>query len=345
MDDFGGVHMIQQMIAAESVGGAPTFGRSDTNPIIGLGWGSPPSLQPGEFMPFLNPLDPTQMIALFSSVVSFGVAYIYYATSPVSDGYTWTIGNGQAPIISDASRRADSVVVDGTNIRLYSTNNPNGSPQQIDMFEQTFTGLAGLSSGWTLHSNVLSPTGSETDVSQGAVLKDGSTYYMYYSYRTASATLPGIRVASSSDGITWTRANGGADILSRGGVGTYDHTFFEFHQIQKIGSNYIITCEVYGGPEGVADGSTWHNALYYSTNPTSGWARTASNPVLGGSGIAGSADRYHVATPWWAFINGTWRIFYQASSTDPFTTYYIGATWTVCEATLSVGNSPADLIT
>jgi hypothetical protein len=51
-----------------------------------------------------------------------------------------------------------------------------------------------------------------------------------------------------------------------------------------------------------------------------------------------------VATPWWALINGTWRIFYQASASDPSTIPYISATWTVCMATLSAGSTPADLI-
>jgi len=335
--------MLQMLLGAETRG--VTFVRSQTNPIIPRGWGSPPALQPTEFIAFTNPLDSTQLIGIFSNVVSVGTAYLYYATSPASDGYTWTIGNGLAPIISDKSRRLDAIVVNGTNLKLYSSQVPTDLTHGIDMFEQTFTGLAGLSS-WTLHSNVLLPTGSETEVSQGGVLKDGATYYMYYSYRTAAATLPGIRVCSSADGLSWTRQNGGADIISRGAPGTYDCTFFEFHQAIKLGSQYIITCEVFDGPtDGHADGHTWAEAMYYSSNPTSGWARTASNPVFEGSGVVGDPDRYHVACPSWAYINGTWRLFYQASDSDPTTIGYINALWTVCMATLTQGKTPSDLIT
>jgi hypothetical protein len=325
----------------------PLLTRYSDNPVISNGFGSPPVTQVGEFMPFVNPLDETQMISIFNGVQGgFGIGHVFYATSPANDGHTWTIGNGGSPIIADVTRRCDSIVVTGTNIKLYSTNNPGGSPQKIDMLEQTFTGLAGLSSGWTLHANVLSPTGSETDVSQGAVLKDGSTYYMYYSYRTAGATLPGIRVASSPDGITWTRQNGGNDIISKGAAGTYDATFIEFHQIQKLGSQYVITAEVYGGPSDLSpDGSTWHNAMYYSTNPTSGWAKSNSNPILSGSFLAGTPDRYHVAIPYWAFINGAWRLFYQESNTDPFSTSYLSAIWTIGGATLRQGLDPTSLLT
>lgn len=337
MDDNRGVRvMIQQSLLGASAAVEPELTRYSGNPVIDVTAWTPPVAQVSELLVFPNPLDNTQLIGFESGCWLF--------TAPANDGYIWTLGNGGVQFISGI-RRVDSVVVDGTNIRLYSTNNPTSSPQAIDMWETTFTGLPSLADPWTLHSNVLAPTGSETDVSQGAVLKDGSTYYMYYSYRTASATLPGIRVASSSDGITWTRENGGADIISRGAPGSYDATYFEFHQIQKIGSQYIITCEVYGGPEGVADGSTWHEAMYYSTSPTSGWTRSASNPVFSGSGVTGSADRYHVATPYWAFINGTWRLFYQESSTDPFTTYYISAHWTLGQARLSPGKTPADLLT
>jgi hypothetical protein len=69
-------------------------------------------------------------------------------------------------------------------------------------------------------------------VSQASVILDKGIYYMYYSFRTPTDILPGIRYATSKDGINWTKQDTG-NIISRGIGSDPDTKYFEWKQCFK----------------------------------------------------------------------------------------------------------------
>ena len=45
-------------------------------------------------------------------------------------------------------------------------------------------------------------------MSQGAVIRENGLWHSLYSYRTAKQVLPGVRLATSPDGMRWTKVPG-----------------------------------------------------------------------------------------------------------------------------------------
>ena len=74
-------------------------------------------------------------------------------------------------------------------------------------------------------SPVLRPTASTVldsdNVDDPALAKVGSTYVMWYSGTAEDGSPPALFVATSTDGLTWTRAAGGAPVL-QGTAGAFD---------------------------------------------------------------------------------------------------------------------------
>ena len=72
---------------------------------------------------------------------------------------------------------------------------------------------------------VLSPTPATVfdndNVDDPALAKVGSTYYMWYSGTSEDGRRPAVFLATSSDGTTWARANGGNPVL-QGTAGAFD---------------------------------------------------------------------------------------------------------------------------
>lgn len=288
------------------------------NPIIVYGGGGWKDSQVQEPIVFVDPSDATKLIMFFAAMsapVATGHESIGRATATVASPNTWTeyVGN---PILGSASSgniRLDSMQYVSGTWYLYSTDVINNN---INLYTSTdgfnFTPYGG--------NPVLSPTGQGctdgTVVSQGAVLKDGATWRMYYSYRNGGIVLPGIRYATSSDGQTWTK-QGCADILSVGGPGSTDSTYIEWHQIQKFGSNYILTYEGYNG-------NNWSENLAYSLTPGSGWAKSLANPIFSPTFVGGDWDQNHVATPGMYLIGAQWWLFYQGTNAGLGSSYGTG---------------------
>jgi hypothetical protein len=160
---------------------------------------------------------------------------------------------------------------------------------------------------------ILSPTGQGRDdgvgVSQAAVIKSGETYYMYYSYRLSNTNesdiLPGIRYATSKDGINWTK-QGKGNLLGRGGKGSPDSKYFEWKQVFKAFDRYILIWEAF-------DGTTWTVCMATALSPEGNWVKSSGNPIFQPSGIAGTFDEKFVATPGFYLINNRWYLFYQGA--------------------------------
>jgi hypothetical protein len=159
-----------------------------------------------------------------------------------------------------------------------------------------------------------------TRIGSMSVLKDGSTYKMWY-YGTNGA-IGRIGYATSTDGIIWTRCAGNP-VLDLGASNTWDS--------REVGPNCVIKeNDVYKIWYGGSDGSHSRVGLAESTDGII-WNRYAGNPVIG-IGASNSWDDFNVGYlcvvnasgiyyGWYGGDSGTnWGIGY-ARSTD-------GKSWT-----------------
>jgi hypothetical protein len=283
----------------------------------------------------VNPKDATKLIMFYSGAGSGGVAAIGVAWANVSDPYTWHLHSGN-PVFTKGRSGWDK-----TNIRLdcvlynsasdeywiyYSGSRRTGIADHIGLAKCPAgrDGYANIVTGRiTRYSTnpILSPGGpgrtDETAVSQCAVLKnDAIHWYMYYSYRTASLTLPGIRQATSADGMTWTKRTG-ADVFA-----ATPNAYYEWHQIFKVGNTYVLSMEV--GPN---HGARWRPVLAYSLNPASGWVQSSPELIQQTTwpnyGDDVTTKFFHVATPAFYQIDGNWFMYYQAAPGGA----YISQSW------------------
>lgn len=263
-----------------------------------------------------------------------GIMSIGRATSTVANPTSWT-QDPSNPIITGPrgdSIRLDSVQLLAATWYLYSTDFTAGTIL-------LYTSADGVS--FSEYGTVLSGSGQGcsdgTVVSQGAVLYDAGTWRMYYNWEGGGQVNQGIRYATSSDGKNWNKTNGSAcqNILSVGGA--TDSAQIEWHQILKIGSYYLLSYEGYNG-------SNWSANIAYSSSPGQTWQKSAANPVFSPSGVPGSFDQNHVATPAYFDIGGTWYLFYQGSAAAAGGTNYSFSHWSMGIAALPNGNDPSAAI-
>jgi hypothetical protein len=158
-------------------------------------------------------------------------------------------------------------------------------------------------------------------VSQASVIFDNNIYYMYYSYRhDSTGILPGIRYATSDDGINWKKQDTG-NIISRGGAGSPDSKYFEWKQCFKAFNKYIITWEAFNGKE-------WAICMASAENPNGPWVKSPKNPIFRPTGVKNTFDELYVATPAFYLINNIWYLYYVGASTGGnynFNTWDMGA--------------------
>lgn len=263
-----------------------------------------------------DPADPDGLIMYASGMTAptkYGVQSIGRFTARKSAPYDWTVTHG--PVFSLAAEsdwesgapeggvRLGSVVYDAT-CGMYFLYYTGGEPMSFKI------GLATSSDGihWMRDPHagglVVSPAGDEYAVNDPAVIKDGETWYMYFGYRREGSLLEGIRYATSSDGRTWTRQAG--NLLSLGKPGSYDCKHIEWHQVFKLGSEYVLLYECF-------DGSSYSIAIAHSTSPSGEFFKSPANPVLAKTGVPGTFDQFHVATACLVEIDGRWIVYYSGA--------------------------------
>jgi hypothetical protein len=168
----------------------------------------------------------------------------------------------------------------------------------------------------------------ETMASQAAVWRerDGATHswkwYMYYSYRGKDGTLPGIRLATSSDGRNWTRHFNVNDPRGMGQLFlSTPEAYYEWHQISKIGHTYVLCIEV-----GIEHGNRWRPVLAVSDKPDTGWVQLDVDTMLQTKweGLYRDDRIFHVATPALYQIGGRWFLYAQACALPPNKNYIDG---------------------
>jgi predicted GH43/DUF377 family glycosyl hydrolase len=219
---------------------------------------------------------------------------IGYATS--TDGIVWTRVAG--------SGTGGSVIDVGTPYR--APDDDLGDPGYVGDLDSTYA--------W-------SPT----------VIKDGSTYKMWYSGHDGS--LWSIGYATSTDGVSWTKVRGpyekGSVIAP--GMNGFDMSHVSYPCVIKEGSIYKMWYSGYG--YGVASWATgWGNRVGYATSYDGiNWAQVAG-PNQGGSVLNGSTDgnRFDYNSPdkfsvikeddtykaWYSGSNSYRRIGYATSAPD-----------------------------
>jgi putative isomerase len=285
-------------------------------PIAALATGQGNFFDSQSFDPciLVDPNDSTKLLMFFSGMaapVSSGVITIGRATSTVADPTTWTVSNSGNPVLNvggsgawdHAYIRQDSCFYDSGTLYMFYTGD-NGSMDQIGLATSSDNGLT-----WTKYSGnpILTPAGQGrndgNNVSQGAVLKEGSNWTMIYAYRNGSAILPGYRYATSSNGTSWSKGDSG-DILSCATA-----RYCEFHQFVKIGSDYVLLYET-----GYTDKS-WEIWAAKSSTATGNYTNSSRNPWLTKSGTVGAFDRYHVSTPFVIQLGSTLYL-YESGAKD-----------------------------
>jgi predicted GH43/DUF377 family glycosyl hydrolase len=191
-----------------------------------------------------------------------------------------------------------------------------GSGANIDTI--SYPGNVTLAQHWQKYPtspvlNVGPSPWDSTYVDSPSVLYDGITYRMWYS--GSAGTSYQIGLATSNDGISWTKS--GSNPVLGPGPSVWESDRVYFPTVLFIGGNYHMW---YTGDNGTND------RIGYATSPDGvTWIKSASNPVLD-IGLPGSWDNNNVLTPvvihdgstyhmWYSGYNGsTWRIGYATSS-------------------------------
>ncbi|MFN0120924.1 MAG: hypothetical protein ACKV2V_10510 [Blastocatellia bacterium] len=276
----------------------------------------------------VNPRNPARLIMFYSAMQLGGSAgAIGKAWADVRQPLVWHEDSDNPILAPDpaitfeiSGIRLDAVIYDRARdeYRIYYT----GSNARI---KADAIGLATCPVGRDGYSDVtpanikryagnpiLSPGGQgrddETYVSQGAVFREKGMWHSLYSYRTAQQTLPGIRHATSRDGLRWTKTPG-PDLLTAAPGAQY----VEWHQVYKINGRYVMLYEAYNG------GVRWGANVAVSDKLTGGW-RKLPGVFADQTAWANYADEtmFHVATPAIYRIGGHWYLYFQAARAGPY---------------------------
>lgn len=285
----------------------------------------------------INPKDPSKLIMFYAGSKKPGgqLGSLAKAWALRSDPFTWhedpanpLLEGVSTPAFDEGSYiRIDSVLYrrESDEYWIYYTGNgpvakgdavglvvcPAGADGYREVRTENLRRFAG--------NPVLSPKGQgrddETYVSQAAVWREGESWYAFYSYRTATQTLPGIRLARSNDGRVWTKVPG-PDLFSAAPESQY----IEWHQIYKMGDRYVLLYEAYNG------GQRWRANVATSRELTRGWVKLPPETIDQVQWTGYADDRmYHLATPALYRFDGKWFMYFQAAPAG----YYIKQHWTL----------------
>ncbi|HMJ01228.1 MAG TPA: hypothetical protein VK488_15455 [Gaiellaceae bacterium] len=181
---------------------------------------------------------------------------------------------------------------------------------------------------------VLRPTASPVldsdNVDDPALAKVGSTYTMWYSGTSEDGGKPAIFIATSSDGVTWARANGGAPVM-QATPGAFDGDGAYGPDVVYDPADPITPYRMwYSGRSGV------FGAIGYATSLNGvAWTKYPSyGPVplaVLSHGPAGSADSFSAADPTVLKDGSTWKMWYTGDDSSKkrvaYATSADGITW------------------
>jgi predicted GH43/DUF377 family glycosyl hydrolase len=298
--------------------GKMDFTRSDDNPLI-----TPTYAWEGINIGDFPIIEDTNNLKMYYSAFGFtehgGIALAtspktYPATSWTKQGLVFAANETPGQWDSGCLRLGNVLKVDSTYYLYYHANSEFiPGPVWYGGSGDNAFGLATSTDGVTWTRNPSNPIfehgGDEIGIEDPVVIRvDATHWYMYYNYRSWDV-LPGIRMATSSDGITWARISV-QNVLRTGGAGSWDSTYIEHSQIYAIAGHYVL---IYEGFEGWPNGP-WSIGIAYSDSPTGPFTKYSGNPIFSCSGVSGAFDQYQVATPSLHYHAGVWYLFYQGGA-------------------------------
>lgn len=282
-----------------------------------------------------NPKDPTRLVMFYSGVPASNrnLCYIGKAWALKSDPFTWHQDEGN-PVFAPSkdgwdsgSMRLDAVlyIPEEDAYYIYYSGTKATIQDRIGLAicpagADGYSGITAAAIRRVGTAPVLAPEAAEpyaeTMASQSAVLREWDAaakqwrWFMYYSYRGKNGTLPGIRLATSSDGKSWTRHYDTKDPRGMGHI--FDSTpgaYYEWHQISKINGSYVLSIEV-----GTEKGKRWRPVMAVSQFPDRGWRHLDVDTVLQTkwAGLYRDDTMFHVATPAFYQFAGKWYLYVQA---------------------------------
>lgn len=222
------------------------------------------------------------------------VTWTEYASNPL---LTFPTSGGSPQAYQAVGPHLVYFDTDSNKIFMHATCFNNGATQS---WQGRFSSTNGYT--FTYLGAVLQASGDETVLGDAGYLRDGNNWYAYYTYRTATATLPGIRLATSTDCINWTKT--GTQILLIGEDGSYDSKYIEGCQALKLGNKYVLLYSCYNGT--TSSNGNWVSAVASSDLYNGPFAKEVQ-PVLTKSLIGW--DSTYIAT---AHLSGDY-VFYQGT--------------------------------
>jgi len=180
---------------------------------------------------------------------------------------------------------------------------------------------------------VLGPTSASVldndNVDDPALAKVGSTYYLWYSGTSEDGRASAIFLATSTNGTTWARANGGNPVL-QGTGGAFDADGIFGEDVIYDPANPATPFRMwYSGRAGVFGGigyATSPDGVTWTKYPSSG----APAPVVE-HGPPGAADSFAAADPSVLQDGSTWRMWYTGDDSNKkriaYATSSDGVTW------------------
>jgi len=277
----------------------------------------------------VNPKNAGKLIMFYSGTSlhydNWGGTLLGKAWADVSDPFTWhedannPLFRGDPKIAFEGSIRMDSVIYNEAldEYWIYYTVDTGGGnainlatcPAGKDGYSEVVTANIKRCKG----NPILTPKGQGRDdgncVSQAAVFREDGIWYMFYSYRNETKTLPGIRLGTSRDGKKWTKKPG-PDLLTA----APEQRYIEWHQVYKIGGRYVLLYEGYNG------GTRWGADVATSSSLTKGWKKAPVN-LIDQTKWPNYSDEtmFHVATPAIYKIKNKWYLYFQAAHAGEYT--------------------------
>lgn len=224
----------------------------------------------------------------YVGLVDAGVGYVLYAES--QDGNVWIKPHNQ-PVLSPGDSSAwdsegvgpDAIIKDGNLFKLYYRGTDHNGISHV--------GLATSSDGFNF---VKYPTpvlyslqGIENNIGSHSLVKVNGVYYLYYAANSGYPSSLKIYLATSLDGISWTRYAGNP-ILSKTksweGTGiTYASVIYDNNQFKMIYQMYSYSDTAFGMATSF-DGKNWikspSNPIFTSSKTSNAWAADVDYPHL-----------------------------------------------------------------
>ncbi len=230
---------------------------------------------------------------------------------------------------------APNVILDGGTYKMWYAASSVASPSRKIGYATSPEGLT-----WTKYGSapLLSPgvAGSwdANGVSFPMVIKDGSTYKLWYTGMDASG-IGRVGYATSPDGITWTKSASNP-VLNVGAAGTWDSTYVGMVGVVKVGTAFKLW---YRG------GNETSGGIGYATSPDGiAWTKSGTAAVLPNLGYDWDATPYHPSV---IYDGKGYHMWYSgcdyggSTCQEGYATSPDGAVWTRRQAVLPMGASGA----